>query len=120
MLDQLDLSGSDSLLCHIEHVQAWILITFYDFTRANYRRGWLSAGRVFRLIQFLKLYEIDSPKPLGLESEEDPVSLEERRRTFWVAYCLDRFISVSEGAPTTLNEEVVCFGLMSHEAAECT
>nr|QNC49738.1 Hfaza1G [Hypoxylon fragiforme] len=107
MLDQLDLSGSDSLLCHIEHVQAWILITFYDFTRANYRRGWLSAGRVFRLIQFLKLYEIDSPKPLGLESEEDPVSLEERRRTFWVAYCLDRFISVSEGAPTTLNEEVV-------------
>ncbi|KAI2602599.1 fungal-specific transcription factor domain protein [Hypoxylon sp. NC1633] len=107
MLEQLDLNGSDSLLCHIEHVQAWILITFYEFARTNYRRGWLSAGRVFRLVQFLKLYDLDSPRPLGLESEDDPISLEEKRRTFWVAYCLDRFISVSEGAPMTLHEETV-------------
>ncbi|KAI1413390.1 fungal-specific transcription factor domain protein [Hypoxylon sp. FL1857] len=107
MLDQLDLSGNDSLICHIEHVQAWILITFYEFGRTNYRRGWLSAGRVFRLVQFLRLYDLDSPKPLGPDCEDDPISLEEKRRTFWVAYCLDRFISVSEGAPMTLNEEVV-------------
>ncbi|KAI5863948.1 fungal-specific transcription factor domain protein [Durotheca rogersii] len=107
MLDQMDLSGSDSLICHIEHVQSWILITFYEFARANYRRGWLSAGRVFRLVQFLKLYDLDGPKPPGLEGDDDPVSLEEKRRTFWVAYCLDRLIGVSEGAPMTLNEEVV-------------
>ncbi|KAI1377953.1 fungal-specific transcription factor domain protein [Hypoxylon crocopeplum] len=107
MLDQIDLNGTDSLLCQIEHVQAWILVTFYEFGRTNYRRGWLSAGRVFRLVQFLKLYDIDSPKPLGLECEDDPVTLEEKRRTFWVAYCLDRFISVSEGAPMTLSEEMV-------------
>ncbi|KAI0886807.1 fungal-specific transcription factor domain protein [Annulohypoxylon maeteangense] len=107
MLDQLDLSGNDALVCHIEHVQAWILITFYEFSRTNYRRGWLSAGRVFRLVQFLRLYDLDSPKPLGAEHEEDPISIEEKRRTFWIAYCLDRFISVSEGAPMTLSEEVV-------------
>ncbi|KAI0838354.1 fungal-specific transcription factor domain protein [Hypoxylon sp. FL0890] len=107
MLDQLDLNGNDSLICHIEHVQAWILITFYEFARTNYRRGWLSAGRVFRLVQFLRLYDLDSPKPLGPECEDDPISLEEKRRTFWVAYCLDRFISLSEGAPMTLSEEVV-------------
>ncbi|KAI2635662.1 fungal-specific transcription factor domain protein [Hypomontagnella submonticulosa] len=107
MLDQLDLNGNDSLVCHIEHVQAWILITFYEFARTNYRRGWLSAGRVFRLVQFLRLYDLDGPRPLGLEGEDDPISLEEKRRTFWVAYCLDRFISVSEGAAMTLSEDVV-------------
>ncbi|KAI1097371.1 fungal-specific transcription factor domain protein [Jackrogersella minutella] len=107
MLDQLDLNGNDALICHIEHVQAWILITFYEFSKTNYRRGWLSAGRVFRLVQFSRLYDLDSPKTLGPGSEDDPISLEEKRRTFWVAYCLDRFISVSEGAPMTLNEEVV-------------
>ncbi|KAI1385803.1 fungal-specific transcription factor domain-containing protein [Hypoxylon trugodes] len=108
MLDQLDSSGNDPLVCHIEHIQAWILITFYEFARTNYRRGWLSAGRVFRLVQFSRLYDLDSPKPLASDSENDPILLEEKRRTFWVAYCLDRFISVSEGAPMTLNEEVVC------------
>ncbi|KAI1210245.1 fungal-specific transcription factor domain protein [Annulohypoxylon truncatum] len=107
MLDQLDLNGNDALVCHIEHVQAWILITFYEFSRTNYRRGWISAGRVFRLVQLLRLYDLDRPKPLGPEHEEDPISTEEKRRTFWVAYCLDRFISVSEGAPMTLSEEVV-------------
>ncbi|KAI6086316.1 fungal-specific transcription factor domain protein [Hypoxylon rubiginosum] len=107
LLDQLDLNGNDSLICHIEHVQSWILITFYEFAKTNYRRGWLSAGRVFRLVQFLKLYDLDSPKPLGLDSEGDLISLEEKRRTFWVAYCLDRFMSVIEGAPMTLSEEVV-------------
>ncbi|KAI1087972.1 fungal-specific transcription factor domain protein [Rostrohypoxylon terebratum] len=107
MLDQLDLHGNDALVCQIEHVQAWILITFYEFSRTNYRRGWLSAGRVFRLVQLLRLYDLDGPKPLGPDREEDPISTEEKRRTFWVAYCLDRFISVSEGAPMTLSEEVV-------------
>ncbi|KAL7619527.1 hypothetical protein AAE478_010067 [Parahypoxylon ruwenzoriense] len=107
MLDQLDLSSGDSLICHIEHLQSWILITFYEFAKTNYRRGWLSAGRVFRLVQFLKLYDLDGPRPLGSESEDDIISLEEKRRTFWVSYCLDRFISVSEGSPMTLNEEVV-------------
>ncbi|KAI2463365.1 fungal-specific transcription factor domain protein [Annulohypoxylon bovei var. microspora] len=107
LLEQLDLHGSDTLICHIEHVQAWILITFYEFSRTNYNRGWHSAGRVFRLVQFLRLYDLDSPKPLGPEREDDPISTEEKRRTFWVAYCLDRFISISEGAPMTLNEEVV-------------
>lgn len=110
LLDQLDLHGNDALVCQIEHVQAWILITFYEFSRTNYRRGWLSAGRVFRLVQLLRLYDLDSPKPLGPDREEDPISTEEKRRTFWVAYCLDRFISVSEGAPMTLNEEVVSSG----------
>ncbi|OTA99701.1 hypothetical protein M426DRAFT_268911 [Hypoxylon sp. CI-4A] len=107
MLDQLDLNGNDSTICYIEHVQAWILITFYEFAKTNYRRGWLSAGRVFRLVQLLRLYDLDSPKPLGSDCQDDPISLEERRRTFWVAYCLDRLISVSEGAPMTLSEEVV-------------
>ncbi|KAI1807416.1 fungal-specific transcription factor domain protein [Daldinia bambusicola] len=107
MLDQLDLNGSDSPICHIEHLQAWILITFYEFAKTNYRRGWLSAGRVFRLVQFLKLYELDGARPLGADNDDNAITLEEKRRTFWVAYCLDRFISISEGTPMTLNEEVV-------------
>lgn len=105
MLEELDMIEDDMGAVRIEQVQAWLLIAYYEFARANYRRGWVSAGRAFRLVQLAKLHEIDSP---GNRFEgEDAVLIEERRRTFWVAYCLDRFICMRNRWPLTLVEEVV-------------
>jgi hypothetical protein len=108
LLESLDRNENEFGIIHIEQIQAWILITYYEFLRSNYRRGWVSAGRVFRLVQLLRLHEIDGPSScLGL-FPEDPHVWEEKRWTFWVAYCLDRLVSLSHGLPLTLNEEVVC------------
>ncbi|KAK0746899.1 fungal-specific transcription factor domain-containing protein [Schizothecium vesticola] len=115
MLEAMDLSEDDMGTVRIEQVQAWLLIAHYEFARANYRRGWVSAGRAFRLVQLAKLHEVDSP-----ESEfdgKDPIATEERRRTFWVAYCLDRFICMKSRWPLTLIEEVICTRLPSPELA---
>lgn len=117
MLEEGDTGDQNSV--HIEHLQAWILITYYQFLRSSYQRAWFSAGRVFRLVQLLRLYELDSPtRYLPVLSfrggENDEIETEEKRRAFWVAYCLDRLISVQNGLPLTLNEEVVSaplFGL---------
>jgi hypothetical protein len=116
MLEALDLRENDMGLAHVEQAQAWLLVTFYEFLRTNYRRGWISAGRVFRLIQLLRLHEVDSPKnKIGQpNADEDWVATEEKRRTFWVAYCLDRFVSVRNGWPLTLNEEVVSEALVEN------
>ena len=115
MLEALDLSEDDMGVVRIEQVQAWLLITYYEFARANYRRGWVSAGRAFRLVQLARLHEVDSP---GNRCDgEDSIAVEERRRTFWVAYCLDRFICMKSRWPLTLAEEVVCTRLPSPELA---
>ncbi|GAB1211353.1 hypothetical protein ATERTT37_000466 [Aspergillus terreus] len=37
----------------------------------------------------------------------DWTALEEQRRTFWMAYSLDRFISFHSSLPFTLNEQLV-------------
>ncbi|KAI9879284.1 MAG: hypothetical protein M1830_009014 [Pleopsidium flavum] len=120
MLEALDLCENDIGLVHIEEAQAWILVTFYEFLRTNYRRGWISAGRAFRLVQLLRLHEVDSPKnkigQLNAVANEDWIATEEKRRTYWVAYCLDRFVSVRNGWPLTLNEEVICTRLPALEA----
>ena len=108
ILDGLDLKDGDMAACRIEHIQSWILITFFEFAKTHYRRGWLSAGRVFRLVQLLRLYDVDNPK-FNKPSELSDLEKEERRRAFWVAYCLDRLISVSNATPVTLSEEVVSF-----------
>lgn len=114
MLEEGDLGDKNTVL--IEHLQAWILITYYEFLRSSYQRAWFSAGRVFRLVQLLRLYELDSPtRYFPVRSvrggENDEIETEEKRRAFWVAYCLDRLISVQNGLPLTLNEEVVSASL---------
>lgn len=106
MLDVLEAGEDEMEIVPIEHVQAWLLIAFYEFTRGNFRRGWISAGRAFRLVQLANLHGIDSPE--NMPQGDDAVWMEERRRTFWVAYCLDRFIGMKRGHwPLTITEEAV-------------
>ncbi|KAK4040640.1 hypothetical protein C8A01DRAFT_46105 [Parachaetomium inaequale] len=109
----LDLADDDLHPVRIEQVQAWLLVAFYELARSSYRRASISAGRAFRLVQLARLYEVDSPR----DEDEDPVVKEERRRTFWVAYCLDRLISMRNRCPLTLTEEMVYTRLPSPELA---
>ena len=109
MLESLEAQDSSPGCTDIEYVQAWILLLIYEFMRINHQRGWISAGRCFRLVQLMRLHEIDSPENVTKRQSavecEDWVKTEVKRRTFWVAYSLDRFISTRHGWPLTLNEE---------------
>jgi hypothetical protein len=83
-------------------IQAQLLLAFYEFKSVDFRRGWMRAGRAFRLIQLNWFYDMLSTS----SSMSDWVEAEERRRTFWVAFCLDRTISLRNDAPCTFNEPV--------------
>lgn len=91
----------------VEQAQSWALLAIYEMTQINYQRGWLSAGRCFRLVQLNKLHLIDCPKYGAINSGISWTELEEQRRTFWIAYSLDRFISLTKQLPMMLNEQVV-------------
>lgn len=104
-LELLESRHSDIKSIRIEQVQACLLLAIYEFMRSDYCRGWMSAGRAFRLIQLMRLQEIDVP---GCNrTQTDWVEMEEKRRTFWVAYALDRFVCIRYGCPLTLTEQVV-------------
>ncbi|MCJ1333132.1 hypothetical protein MMC10_009826 [Thelotrema lepadinum] len=108
LLDALE--GKDKTFHSIEHVQARLLICVYELTRKNHQRGWISAGRCFRLMQLMRLHEIDAPENVvRRKSAPEPdigtwIREEERRRTFWMGYSLDIFISVQGKWPLTLHE----------------
>ncbi|KAK4465136.1 hypothetical protein QBC42DRAFT_219505 [Cladorrhinum samala] len=113
---------SDSMEMPIERIQAWLLLAHYEILRVNQHQAMITAGRAFRLVQMARLYELDreeasddfnhkdsfadghcnSPKP-------DPqfAALEEKRRTFWLAYSLDRFLCSRNDWPLTLQEEMI-------------
>ncbi len=95
----------------IEHIQARVLLSVYEFMWLDDRKGWLSSGKCFRLLQYQRLYKIDSTEAeeqrQNSRDKDAWIRAEEQRRVFWMAYCLDRFISVRNDCPLTLTEHVV-------------
>jgi hypothetical protein len=97
----------------IEQAQAWVLICVYEYMQLSPLQAWMSAGRCCRLVLGMRLYELDDPNnPVMVARDQetsliDWTGLEERRRTFWMAYSLDRFISFHNALPFTLNEQLV-------------
>ncbi|EFX05060.1 c6 zinc finger domain containing protein [Grosmannia clavigera kw1407] len=110
--------------CHhlcSELAQAWTLLAIYELTCQDFHRGLMSAGRAFRLIQMMRLYELDAPQTtpnMQLEQcpgivhlqdpvQEDWIDLESKRRTFWLAYTIDRFTSMVDGLHMFFDEHLI-------------
>lgn len=106
----------------IELIQAWLLLVQYELLRVNECQATITAGRAFRLIQVLRMFEVDrkdskiSPKDISkpvvpssavLDEGALFAEVEEKRRTFWLAYCFDRFLSWKNDLPLTLHEDMV-------------
>ncbi|KAK3324864.1 hypothetical protein B0H66DRAFT_587751 [Apodospora peruviana] len=120
MLDALELdcgppseTGHQPLL--LERSQAWILLSIYEFTSVEYQRGLVSAGRAFRMVQLTHLYEVDSPNFVP-NRPGDWDDLESMRRTFWLAYTLDRFTGINNGPALTFIEQEIRTRLPAPEA----
>lgn len=105
-LDKLGHCPAEDDASRLEHAQAWILIAVYEFMQAPFERAWISAGRAIRLVQLMRLNEVDAVSDVVLDPDSF-VEKEEKRRIFWMAFCLDRCTCVLEGLPLTLNEQEV-------------
>lgn len=102
----------------LEQTQAWALLSIYELSCQDFDRGMMSAGRALRLIQMMRLYELDMPRtPQTMQldqyqrqltpSQEDWVDIETKRRTFWLAYLIDRFTSMVDGLHMFFDERLV-------------
>ena len=89
----------------IEVVQARLLLVLYEILKSNPSKGWISAGRCFHLVHLVKLDQIDNPNTWQTSSLSW-VEIEERRRTFWTAYALDRYANLVNGLPLAMNDQM--------------
>lgn len=101
-LDTLEMENQEKC---IERVQAWLLLSLYEFMSGLYQRGLVSVGRAFRLIQLMRLHEIDRHPITG--GQGDLIDIESTRRTFWIAYIIDRFTSAHDNLSLAFNENEV-------------
>ncbi|KAL1642554.1 hypothetical protein SLS58_005322 [Diplodia intermedia] len=116
-LENLELDPMQADCLQIEKVQAWALLAVYEFMRVGYQRGWMSAGKCFRLAVLMKLHCIDGPDGLAAKHSTalSWAEVEERRRTFWMAYTIDRFLSLLDHLPLTFDQHVIMTRLPAPE-----
>lgn len=99
----------------IEIVQAIILISTYESMRGFYDLAWTSASRAFRIVQLMRLHEVDGSAQDPFLDQHDLTEKEEFRRTFWMTYLLDSMFAVRGNWPVALRETMVsAASLISH------
>ncbi|KAL1607786.1 hypothetical protein SLS60_002722 [Paraconiothyrium brasiliense] len=104
----------------LAHCQAWALMSTYEFKQMYFPRAWLSSGRATRLAQMMQLHRLDG---VGLDVKQclpppkDWTEREERRRTFWMTFNIDRYASIGTGWPMTFDERDILTNLPASDEA---
>ena len=113
-----EMKGSGEVFVSVAHAQTWILIAAYEFKLMYFPRAWMSVGRASRMVLMMGLNRVDG---IGLDVKQclpppkDWTEREERRRTFWMAYCVDRYASIGTGWPMTIDERDIKTNLPASE-----
>ena len=92
------------------HAQALIITAVNEARSMLFTRAAMTAARCARLVHMLGLQRLDDPSE-DVEGSDGPVlpppkswvELEERRRTFWGAYCVNVHVTMNTGWPIMID-----------------
>lgn len=104
--EEMSGTGGENMMS-LHTPQTWFLIASYEFKNMYFPRAWMSTGRAARFALMLGLNRVDG---MGLDVKQcltppkDWIDREERRRTFWMCFCEDRYASIGTGWPMSLDE----------------
>ncbi|KAL2122554.1 hypothetical protein VTJ04DRAFT_3009 [Mycothermus thermophilus] len=114
------IKGYGEHMISLAHAQTHVLLAMYEFKWMYFPRAWMSTGSAVRLAQMISLHRLDGA---GLDVKQclppprDWTEREERRRTFWMAFTLDRFASIGTGWPMTIDEKDILSNLPASDEA---
>ncbi|KAK1637326.1 hypothetical protein BDP81DRAFT_222423 [Colletotrichum phormii] len=118
--DADEMKGFGEHFLTIQHAQAWALIATDEARSLFFTRAAMSSAKCVRLVEMMGLHRIDGDGQEMAPTLAPPTSwvdLEERRRAFWGAYCIDCHASIATGWPTLINPNEITTHLPSSEEA---
>lgn len=115
-----ELKGQGEIFTTVAHVQSWCLISGYEcHVYAMFTRASTSLCRAVRIAQMLKMHQLDIQEPeslhSGLPKPRNGIEAEERRRTWWVVFLADRYLTSTTGWPSLIDERHIQTNLPSTE-----
>lgn len=87
----------------LESAQARLMQVLYLLTTSRFNQAWYEFGIAVQLISALSLHR--KQKVRRGHANQDYVVAELRKRTFWSAYILDKYLGVIFGRPRHYNDE---------------
>ncbi|OLN87976.1 putative transcriptional regulatory protein C1683.13c-like protein 1 [Colletotrichum chlorophyti] len=118
--DADEMKGYGEHFLTIQHAQAWALIATDEARCLYFTRAAMSSAKCVRLVQMMGLHRLDGDSQEMAPTLLPPTSwvdLEERRRAFWGAYCIDCHASIATGWPTLIDPNEITTHLPSSEEA---
>ncbi|KAI0964937.1 hypothetical protein F4678DRAFT_454353 [Xylaria arbuscula] len=104
----------------LERIQCCLLVACYEYMTAPSREAMITAARAFRMIQRVLIPELHAfdtrPEYLMSVSDTEWSDVEEKRRTFWAAYCLDGLAGLYHDCPSILQDEGIRIRLPAPES----
>jgi Fungal specific transcription factor domain len=102
-LERVEISGNKIGLVT---VQAWALISIYEFKQLLFTKAWISSGRASRFAQMIGIHRLGSHRNNLVDMNspllEQPEQYEESCQTLACVFLLDRFTSMGTGLPMVL------------------
>ena len=117
-LERDEMRGFGENIISLAHCQAWVLLCQFEFKSMYFPRAWMSSGRAVRSSQMMGLHLNDagsSTAKIALPLARDWVESEERRRTFWGCFCVDRYSSIGTGWPMNIDERDIEIALPGYD-----
>ncbi|KAK6208046.1 binuclear zinc transcription factor [Colletotrichum tabaci] len=118
--DADEMKGFGEHFLTVQHAQAWALIATDEARSLFFTRAAMSSAKCVRLVEMMGLHRIDGDGQEMAPTLAPPTSwvdLEERRRAFWGAYCIDCHASIATGWPTLIDPNEISTHLPSSEEA---
>lgn len=105
-----EMKGFGEAIASTAYCQCLLLISVYEFGGKYLPRSWITTGKAIRVALMLSFNRLDtraSAVEQRLQPPKDFTEREERRRTFWALFHMDRFASVATGWPMAIDERDV-------------
>ncbi|KAL8389192.1 hypothetical protein RB599_010993 [Gaeumannomyces hyphopodioides] len=121
-LEADELRGVGEHFITVHHAQAWIFVATYEARCLMLTRAAMSCARAVRLCNLMGLHRLDDPEyemqmmPTILPAQSW-LELEERRRTFWAAFCVNSHVSIYSGWPGIIDTATISTNLPCPEDA---
>lgn len=88
----------------LESAQARLIQVLYLLTTSRFNQAWYVFGTAIQLISALGLHRRAGRKPREVP-KGNYIEMQLRKRTFWTAYILDKYLGVIFGRPRHYNDE---------------
>ncbi|KAF2852114.1 hypothetical protein T440DRAFT_517063 [Plenodomus tracheiphilus IPT5] len=99
------LTDGETGLPRLESAQSRLVQVLYLLMSCRFNQAWYTFGHALQIISALGLHRRDDRKKAATNTKRDFIEEQCRKRTFWVAYILDKYLGVIFGRPRHYHDE---------------